>query len=97
MAVYRAKIQELLRLIPDLQCYKCKNVPGTVINLTIKYFTSFIQRDFEKTFFFHPNVLTKFSNRWAVETQSETSESIYAWAKPSSSGILKDLRRFDSK
>ena len=33
MAVYRAKIEELLRLIPDLQCHKCKDVPGTVFNL----------------------------------------------------------------
>ena len=37
MAVYRAKIQELLRLIPDLQCHKCKDVPGTVFILyTVK-------------------------------------------------------------
>ena len=28
MANYRAKCQELLRLITDLQCYKCKDVPG---------------------------------------------------------------------
>ena len=27
-AIYRAKCQELLRFIPDLQCHKCKDVPG---------------------------------------------------------------------
>ena len=28
MANYRAKCQELLRFIPDLQCHKCQDVPG---------------------------------------------------------------------
>ena len=28
MAVFLSKCEELLRLIPDLQCHKCKNVPG---------------------------------------------------------------------
>ena len=28
MKNYHAKCQELLRFIPDLQCYKCKDVPG---------------------------------------------------------------------
>ena len=28
MANYQAKCQELLRFIPDLQCHKCKDVPG---------------------------------------------------------------------
>ena len=28
MANYQAKSEELLRFIPDLQCHKCKDVPG---------------------------------------------------------------------
>ena len=37
MANYRAKCQELLRFIPDLQCHKCKDVPGPNRNEKNRY------------------------------------------------------------
>ena len=37
MAVFLSKCEELLKLIPDLQCYKCKNVPGPNGTQTNRY------------------------------------------------------------
>ena len=37
MANYRAKCQELLRFMTDLQCYKCKDVPGPNENEKNRY------------------------------------------------------------
>ena len=37
MAVFILKCEELLRLIPDLQCHKCKNVPGPNGNQKNRY------------------------------------------------------------
>ena len=37
MTNYRAKCQELLRFIPDLQCHKCKDVPGPNENEKNRY------------------------------------------------------------
>ena len=33
-----SKEEELLRIIPELQCHKCKNVPGLTENLRNRYF-----------------------------------------------------------
>ena len=37
MAVFLSKCDELLKLIPDLQCHKCKNVPGPNGNKKNRY------------------------------------------------------------
>ena len=36
MAVFLSKCEELLKLIPELQCHKCKNVPGPNLKLKQK-------------------------------------------------------------
>ena len=36
MAVFLSKCEELLKLIPELQCHKCKNVPGPNVKLKQK-------------------------------------------------------------
>ena len=38
MAVFRSKCEALLKIIPDLQCRKCKDVPGPRNNQKHRYF-----------------------------------------------------------